>query len=137
MRATIKNSVMALIATVAFGGDVAYGQGVLPQRRGVDGATRVPTSSARLTLGIGDNLKISFYETIDIGAMKQSGRDGAELQGALRTFYQRMDLSGDYTVEQDSAISIPLLGRFQVEGRGLDDVRAELGVSFTGGIGRR
>src|SRR6202022_1521882 len=62
---------------------------------------------------------------------KQGGRDGAEPQGALRTFYQRMDLSGDYTVEQDGAISIPLLGRFQVEGRGLDDVRADLAVSFT------
>jgi len=68
--------------------------------------------------------------------MKQSGRDGAELQGALRTFYQRMDLSGEYTVEQDGAISIPLLGRFQVEGRALDDVRADLAVSFTAVIGR-
>jgi protein involved in polysaccharide export with SLBB domain len=85
---------------------------------------------------MGDKLKISFYETIDMGAMKQSGRDGAELQGALRTFYQRMDLSGDYTVEQDGAISIPLLGRFQVEGRALDDVRADLAVSFTAVIGR-
>jgi protein involved in polysaccharide export with SLBB domain len=47
-----------------------------------------------------------------------------------------MDLSGDYTVEQDGAISIPLLGRFQVEGRALDDVRADLAVSFTAVIGR-
>src|SRR6202022_1779408 len=67
---------------------------------------------------------------------KQGGRDGAEPQGALRTFYQRMDLSGDYTVEQDGAISIPLLGRFQVEGRGLEDVRADLAVSFTAVIER-
>lgn len=140
MRAVTKNSVMALIATVVLGGDVAYsaayGQGTLPQRRAVDGSTPAPTSAAKLPLGIGDKLKISFYETIDIGAMKQSGRDGVEPQGALRTFYQRMDLSGDYTVEQDGAISIPLLGRFQVEGRGLDDVRADLAVSFTAVIGR-
>jgi protein involved in polysaccharide export with SLBB domain len=136
MRAIIKNSVMALIATVVLGGDMAYGQGTLPQRRAVGGATPAPTSSAKLPLGIGDKLKISFYETIDIGAMKQNGRDGAEPQGALRTFYQRMDLSGDYTVEQDGAISIPLLGRFQVEGRALDDVRADLAVSFTAVVGR-
>lgn len=136
MRAVIKNSVIALIATVALGGDVANGQGTLPQRRAVDGSAPAATSPAKLPLEMGDKLKISFYETIDMGAMKQSGRDGAELQGALRTFYQRMDLSGDYTVEQDGAISIPLLGRFQVEGRALDDVRADLAVSFTAVIGR-
>ena len=136
MRAIIKNSLMALIATVVLGGDVAYGQGTLPQRRAVDGSAPAATSSAKLPLEMGDKLKISFYETTDMGAMKQSGRDGAELQGALRTFYQRMDLSGEYTVEQDGAISIPLLGRFQVEGRALDDVRADLAVSFTAVIGR-
>jgi protein involved in polysaccharide export with SLBB domain len=127
---------MALIATVVLGGEVAYGQATLPQRRAADSSTPVPTASAKLPLEIGDQLKISFYETIDLGAMKQSGRDAAQPQGTLRTFYQRMDLSGDYTVEQDGAISIPLLGRFQVEGRALDDVRADLAVSFTAVIGR-
>ena len=95
--------------------------------------TRASTSvsPAKLSLGIGDKLKIAFYEAIDVAAMKQ-----ADPQGALRTFYQRMDLTGDYTVEQDGAISIPLLGRFQIEGRALDDVRADLAVSFTSVIGR-
>jgi polysaccharide biosynthesis/export protein ExoF len=134
MRAIVRNSVVALIATVVLGGAMAYGQGTLPQKRAADASPPAPTLSARLPLEIGDKLKISFYETIDIGAMKQSGRD--EPQGALRTFYQRMDLSGEYTVEQDGAVSIPLLGRFQVEGRALDEVRADLAVSFTGVIGR-
>lgn len=136
MRAIIKNSVMSLIATVVLTGGVAGGQGFLPQQRAVGDSTTAPTSSGTLPLEVGDKLKISFYETIDIGAMKQGGRDRAEPQGTLRTFYQRMDLSGDYTVEQDGAISIPLLGRFQVEGRALDDVRADLAVSFTAVIGR-
>lgn len=136
MRATIKNSVMALIATVALGGGVAYGQGTLPQRSAADGSAAAPAAPVKLPLEVGDKLKISFYDTIDIGATKQGGRDGAEPRGALRTFYQRMDLSGDYTVEQDGAISVPLLGRFQVEGRALDDVRADLAVSFTAIIGR-
>ena len=127
---------MALIATVFLGGDAAYGQGTLPQRRALDGLTSAPASSVKLPIDIGDKLKISFYETIDIGAMKQSGRDGIEPQGALRTFYQRMDLSGDYVIEQDGTISIPLLGRFQVEGRALDDVRADLATAFTAAIGR-
>ena len=136
MRDTFKNSVMALIAAVVLVGDMAHGQGTLPQRRAVDGSEPPPITSAKLSLAIGDKLKISFYETIDIGATKQSGQNGVESQVALRTFYQRMDLSGDYSVEQDGVISIPLLGRFQVEGRALDDVRSDLAVSFTAVIGR-
>jgi protein involved in polysaccharide export with SLBB domain len=126
MRALIMNSIVAL-AIIVFGGDMACGQ---------DNATQASNTSAKLLLEIGDKLKISFYETIDLRAMKQGGREDAEPQGALRTFYQRMDLSGDYTIEQDGAISIPLLGRFQVEGRPLDDVRGDLAVSFTAVIGR-
>ena len=117
-------------------GDVAHGQRTLPEGRAADRPAPAPTSLAKLPLKIGDNLKIGFYETIDMGSNGQSGQDGVEPQGALRTFYQRMDLSGDYTVEQDGAVSIPLLGRFQVEGRALDDISAELKASFTAVIGR-
>jgi protein involved in polysaccharide export with SLBB domain len=120
----------------AMQGEVPQGQRTLPGGRAVDGPTPTPTLPAKLPLEIGDNLKIAFYETIDMGSNGQSGRNGVESQGALRTFYQRMDLSGDYTVEQDGAISIPLLGRFQVEGRALDEIRANLAVSFTAVIGR-
>jgi exopolysaccharide production protein ExoF len=136
MRAIIRNSLLVLIATAVLGGDAASGQVALPQRRAVNDSAPAPISPAKLSLEIGDKLKISFYEMIDVAAMKQGGRDGADPQGALRTFYQRMDLTGDYTVEQDGAISIPLLGRFQIEGRALDDVRADLAVSFTAVIGR-
>jgi hypothetical protein len=84
--------------------------------------------SVELPLEIGDKLKLSFDETIDIGAMKQSGRDRVDLQGALRTFY--------YAVGQDADISIPLLGWFQTKERALDDVRADVAVSFMVVIGR-
>ena len=116
--------------------DMAYDQRTLPERRMVDGTTPASTLPTKLPLKIGDNLKIGFYETIDIASDRQGGRDGVEPQSALRTFYQRMDLSGDYTVEQDGAISIPLLGRFQVDGRALGDIRADLAFSFTAVFGR-
>jgi polysaccharide biosynthesis/export protein ExoF len=131
MRAIIKNSFLVLVATGVLGGAAAYGQGTAQQRGGVNDSASTSLSPAKLSLGIGDKLKIAFYETIDVAAMKQ-----ADSQGALRTFYQRMDLTGDYTVEQDGAISIPLLGRFQIEGRAVDDVRADLAVAFTSVIGR-
>src|SRR3977135_1199920 len=74
-------------------------------------------------LGVGDRLKVAFFETIDVTDVSRNGKGGIEPQGALRTFYQRMDLGGEYAVEQDGTISIPLLGRFQVDGRAVDDVR--------------
>ncbi|MEA3083900.1 MAG: polysaccharide biosynthesis/export protein ExoF [Paraburkholderia sp.] len=135
MRTILRNFAMALVATAMLGGYMAYGQDIRP-RRAVDTAAVAPTSPASLPLGIGDKLKISFYETIDVQAAKQGSRDGAEPQGPLRTFYQRMDLSGDYAIEQDGAISIPLLGRFLADGRALDDVRGDLAVSFTSVMGR-
>ena len=131
MRTIVKNLVTAFVATVAFGG-LAYGQDAPSQP--AESFKAAPTLPVKMPLEIGDKLKISFYETIDMAAMKQGGR--GEPQGALRTFYQRMDLSGDYAVEQDGAISIPLLGRFQVEGRGLEEFRSDLAVSFTSNIGR-
>ena len=120
---------------------VAYSQSALPdggaaeQKTSPGARAPAPPLPAKLPLEIGDNLKIGFFETISMGSNGQSGKDG-EPQGALRTFYQRMDLSGDYTVEQDGTISIPLLGRFRVEGRALDDIRADLALSFTSIIGR-
>jgi polysaccharide biosynthesis/export protein ExoF len=132
MRAVLRNAVIALIAIAApaLVAEMAHGQAASPA------AEPAPTLSARVPLMIGDKLKISFYETIDIGAAKHGSSDGAAPQAPLRTFYQRMDVSGDYTVEQDGAISIPLLGRFQIEGRALDDVRSEVALSFTSTTGR-
>ena len=118
--------------------DAAVLEQPLPQARISDRLTPAPALPAKLPLGIGDSLKISFFETINMASDGSSGagEDAAEPRGALRTFYQRMDLSGDYAVEQDGFISIPLLGRFEVEGRALGDVRADLTASFTTVIGR-
>jgi polysaccharide biosynthesis/export protein ExoF len=136
MRAIIKNFVMAFSAAAILAGSFAYGQDNRAPQDAADGSRPAPTVSAKVPLEIGDKLRISFYETIDLGVIKQGGRDRAEPEGALRTFYQRMDLSGEYTVEQNGAISIPLLGQFQIEGRALDDVRADVAVSYTAIIGR-
>jgi protein involved in polysaccharide export with SLBB domain len=120
------------------GGDAENGQRALSDAHAIDRTTpaSVPAALATLPLEIGDKLKIAFYETIDIGGNGQGGRDGAEAQNDLRTFYQRMDLGGDYMVEQDGSISIPLLGQFQAEGRALAEVRADLAASFASVIGQ-
>jgi polysaccharide biosynthesis/export protein ExoF len=119
-------------------GDVPPAQAALPLpvERLADRSLPAPPLPAKLPLAIGDNLKIGFFETIDVGSNGPSSGDGAEPQGGLRTFYQRMDLSGDYAIEPDGGISIPLLGRFQIEGRAVDDVRADFAASFNTVIGK-
>jgi polysaccharide biosynthesis/export protein ExoF len=123
-----------ILVAVALAGGVALGQTSPPQAGAPDAARA--TSPGEPSFEVGDKLKISFYETIDVGAAKLGSRDRAEPQGVLRTFYQRMDLGGDYTVEPDGAISIPLLGRFAVEKRALDELRADIAVSFMSVMGR-
>lgn len=135
MRSIIVTFVLAPLAVVALDG-AALAQAASPQQRAEHDPFRANTASGKLLLGMGDKLKITFYETIDLAGTKQGGRSGTEPEGTLRTFYQRMDLSGDYTIEQDGAISIPLLGRFQVEGRPIEEVQTNLAASFTSVMGR-
>lgn len=55
---------------------------------------------------IGDSIRLRFFETVDPGA--------AGATGAGKIAYERLDLSGIYSVGQDGAISIPLIGRVDV-----------------------
>jgi len=133
MRLVVKNSlvtILAMAATAVIVGGVARSQDLSAEQPGLSGSPQVPTSSDKGLLGVGDRLKISFFETVDVPDARSADRDGAEPQGTLRTFYQRMDLSGEYSIEADGALSIPLLGRFQVEGRPLNDLRTDLASSF-------
>jgi protein involved in polysaccharide export with SLBB domain len=135
MPATIFISLLVIAASFASSTGTTCARGI-QQRPAVDAPAPPSTLPASVPLGIGDKLKISFFETIDVAPAKQGGREAIEPQGTLRTFYQRMDLSGEYTVDQDGIVSLPLLGRFRVEGRAVEDVRTNNTASFTSVIGR-
>jgi protein involved in polysaccharide export with SLBB domain len=77
---------------------------------------------------IGDKVKVSFYEELDL---KQGSADAA-----LRTLYNRVDLTAEYTVEADGAINLPRLGRIVLAGRGPDVVQADLLSRYEDQIGR-
>ena len=132
MPITLKTRTMAVIAGSLLAGGLVWAQNPTPKDSASAGAQAARASSAKVPLEIGDKLKISFFETVDLTA----NHAGAGPQGALRTFYQRMDLSGEYTVQQDGAISIPILGRLQIAQHDLEDVRTMVAASFTAAIGR-
>jgi protein involved in polysaccharide export with SLBB domain len=79
--------------------------------------------------GIGDRLKISFYERVDVEGDKGAAERGARSK-VRRSYQPRTDLNGEYAVEEDGTINLPLLGVFPAAERSLKDVQADLARSF-------
>ncbi len=89
-------------------------------------------SYAGHTLGIGDTLKVVFYERVSTEDEKW-GRESS----ALRGIQQRPELSGDYTINGDGTISVPLLGPVRAAARSEQQVRAALAEAFEKTLGRK
>jgi len=124
--------VVAIVAMIGITVGPAHDQSLPAAPSVSDASGSEPGSASKITLGVDDKLKISFFETIDVASRKPGENQNAAPQGALRTFYQRMDLSGEYVVDHDGWIAIPILGKFRLGGRGLDDVRSDLITAFSG-----
>jgi len=81
---------------------------------------------------IGDKLRIGFYERMELDEEKW-GR-----QRSLRpAFQQRMELSGEYAVNDDGAISVPLVGSFPVTKRSIRELEVALAGAAEALIGRK
>ncbi|RUV97574.1 MAG: hypothetical protein E5X40_28765 [Mesorhizobium sp.] len=92
-------------------------------------APDVPTGAL---FGVGDRLKAVFYERVDVEEDKWGGASSA-LHGIL----QRPELSGEYIVQEDGTISVPLLGSIPVANRSTQQVQADLAESFNQLLGRK
>lgn len=134
MRRLVMSCIAVLVAVALSGLGTVKGQDGAPTSPGTastDSASQQPSSRFQ----IGDKVKLSFFETVDLTGSRL-GEPGGTGAAALRTFYQRMDLSGEYTIDQDGSISLPLLGRFVLEGRQEDDVQSQVASAFASTIGR-
>ncbi|MDN5001383.1 polysaccharide biosynthesis/export family protein [Bradyrhizobium sp. GCM10027634] len=96
-------------------------------------AEQVETSRASL-LVIGDRLKLAFYERVDVEEDKWGRPMSAS---ALRGILQRPELSGEYLVQEDGTISVPLLGLIPVANRSEQQVQEALAERFEQLLGRR
>ncbi|MFD2058405.1 polysaccharide biosynthesis/export family protein [Mesorhizobium calcicola] len=94
-------------------------------------APGVPTGSL---FGIGDRLKVVFYERVDVEEDKWGG---ASSVSALSGILQRPELSGEYAVQDDGTISVPLLGSIPVANRSRQQVQADLAETFEQLLGRK
>ncbi|WP_181177431.1 polysaccharide biosynthesis/export family protein [Mesorhizobium sp. B4-1-1] len=94
-------------------------------------APGVPTGSQ---FGVGDRLKLAFYERVDVEEDKWGAASSAS---ALSGIVQRPELSGEYTVQEDGTISVPLLGAIPVADRSAQQVQDNLVETFKLLLGRK
>jgi protein involved in polysaccharide export with SLBB domain/septal ring factor EnvC (AmiA/AmiB activator) len=97
----------------------------------VGSAGRAP---AEALFGVGDRLKVAFFERVEVEEDKWGRASSAS---ALRGILQRPELSGEYTVQGDGTISVPLLGSIPVANRSVQQVHANLAESFEQLLGRK
>jgi protein involved in polysaccharide export with SLBB domain len=80
---------------------------------------------------IGDKLKLAFFENIqDVEKNKWGNAAG-------NGFQQHPELSGDYPVQDDGTISVPVLGQFNVLDLTPKELQTQMAEAFDNVIGRK
>jgi protein involved in polysaccharide export with SLBB domain len=143
-----KHASLCLLATTSFllfasaaeatgpqAGDIVTGavpaNTLSPSVDGKSVAKPEASSAAGEELMIGDKVQVSFFEQFDLGHGADAG-----LTADARTFYQRLDLTGEHVVGADGAISIPLIGRFIVSGMTPEEGEAQIMDAYRSVMGR-
>jgi glycosyltransferase involved in cell wall biosynthesis/protein involved in polysaccharide export with SLBB domain len=101
-----------------------------------DSADLAGDSGKGVAIGRGDKVKMSFYEVLPT----QDGKWGGErqhLQEPAKAFQLRAELSAEYIVQDDGAISIPMLGQFNAAGRRTGDFQRQVECAFDAFLGRK
>jgi protein involved in polysaccharide export with SLBB domain len=83
----------------------------------------------------GDKLKITFFETMELPDIPSAERRSSD-SSKLRVFYQRVDLSGEFAVEANGMVSIPILGSVEAAGKSTDRVRESALAALEKATGR-
>ena len=84
----------------------------------------LPLKSAfPLKYSLGDRLKITLFESVDVSDEEQ---DNVPLTGLV----ERTELTGEYVVQETGDIVMPLLGAIEVDGQSTDEVVTSLQDAF-------
>jgi protein involved in polysaccharide export with SLBB domain len=86
-------------------------------------------------LRAGDRLKISFFERLEVSGGQAPAQPGQKGE-TLLSIYQRADLSGEFSVEADGSISLPVFGAVEAGETSPASLSARLGSLFQEVFGR-
>lgn len=81
-------------------------------------------------IAAGDRIKVVFLERLDLPA------GGAFSGKSVRSYYQRVDVSGEYSVQSNGTISLAQLGNFETTKKTIKDVQDALASAFESQMGR-
>ena len=98
--------------------------------------TSSPTRGSDAVLRVSDRVKLSFYERLDQDEERWRSAGGRAVE-VPREFHDRAELSGEYVIQDDGTISLPLLGRFKAAGASPEALIASLQAPFEQLIGRK
>ena len=137
-------SLAAAVAAITsvFAGAEAMAESASPTRseRSSPGSATAPEAPPRtansLLLRAGDTVKISIYELVDADVSPPA--NGEDPSGGLQmsSFFQRVDLSGEYAIQGDGSVALPRLGAVPASGRPVHDVGADIQAAFSKAMGR-
>jgi protein involved in polysaccharide export with SLBB domain len=80
---------------------------------------------------IGDKLKLAFFENIEDVEKNKWGN------AASTGFQQHPELTGDYSVQDDGTISVPVLGSFKIVDLTPQELQTQMAQAFNKALGRR
>ena len=122
---------------ILFSGPPAFAQQPLEATSTVvTPSVALPARNADANLRVSDKVKLSFYERLDSDEERWRSAGGRSVE-IPREFHDRAELSGEYIVQDDGAISLPLLGRFVAAGATPNEFVAALQGPFEQLIGRK
>jgi polysaccharide biosynthesis/export protein ExoF len=111
---------LAVVATATEEAAVA-----LPEKDSADAASALASGASHgvsgSTFEIGDKLKIAFYEQVDL----QDDR-WAKARPMRSALQQRTELTGEYVIQPDGSISLPLFGLISLAGRSAFEIQNDL-----------
>jgi exopolysaccharide production protein ExoF len=105
----------------------ALGTGMAPPAR------LAPPADGLSAIAYGDRLKITFFESVGVDL---GGRSSVPDSLALNAIFPRMDLSGEYVVDEAGGVDIPRLGRLAAAGQGVGALETQLANAFRRALGR-
>ena len=97
-------------------------------------ASGEPRSSA--TFHVGDKIQLAFFERLDDEEDKWRGAAGRSA-AVPRAFHQRTELSGEYVVQEDGMLSLPIIGSFKAGGETAVDLRTAVLRAFEALVERK
>jgi exopolysaccharide production protein ExoF len=102
------------------------------QAANISGSPTVSTLGASGAIVYGDRLKVAFLESVGV-TLSDSGSQADSVVAAV---FPRMDLTGEYVVDEDGSLNIPKLGQFATTGQTIKALQSELAAAFQRAIGR-